>query len=334
MHAAARQLGRVFLAIGLLLTAAELALCQNSQSLREVLTAQGLPLANAKLENAEKKITSGAQVDDANQFVIAYYLDDGSGALNPPLFVDRFDKKSKQWQSTALPDAQTKSPTIDDICFGSVLNIRASEARLYLNTHINPSAGCLLVLSPELKLEASLNGWLVGQLGTDLLLYHRSEVHFAPVHPAEIALYDFRNKRDETIFPPKVPSAIRQARTAQLREFYKSNPEWCQKNNDPCDPESFDSDLQGEVATRESESAAAFLISYEQIQFVEGDLQKPSGPKDVLSVYRRLDDPEKMEVREMLWSNFRAQFGDLPLENLLQPETLKKIYAAPSLGQP
>jgi hypothetical protein len=156
-------------------------------------------------------------------------------------------------------------------------------------------------------------------------------VHFAPVHPTEIALYDLRSKRDETIFPPQAPTAARQARIAQLREFYKSNTEWCQKNDDPCDPESFDSDLEGEVATNESESAVAFLISYEQIQFVQGDLQKLSGPKDVLYVYRCLGDPAKMESREMLWSDAKTQFGDVPLQNLLQPETLKRIFSEPSL---
>jgi hypothetical protein len=334
MLAVVRRSGRFFLAIGLLLAAVRLAFPQNSQSLKEILTAEGLPLSGAKLANVEKKITRSAQLDDSKQFAIAYYLDDGSGMLNPPLLIDRYDKTNKQWRSGALPDAQTDSPSMDDTCFGSVLNMRALGGRLFLDTHINPSAGCLLVLSPDLKLEASLYGWLVGQLGPDLLLYQRSEVHFAPVHPTEIALYDLRSKRDETIFPPKAATAVRQARIAQLREFYKPNTEWCRENDDPCDPESFDSDLEGEVATNESESAVAFLISYEQIQFVQGDLQKPSGPKDVLYVYRRLSDPAKMEFREMPWSDEKTQFGDVPLQKLLQPETLKRIFSEPPLKKP
>src|SRR5215472_319244 len=321
-----RQSGGLFLALFFVLGGARRASPQNSpETLKNVLAAKSLPADPAKLANWEKKITSGAELEDSNQFAIAYYLDDGSGSLNPPLFVDRFDKKNKQWQSAALPDAQTKSPSIDDNCFGSIMNIKASGGRLFLDTHINPSAGCLLVLSSDLKLDASLYGWLMGQLGADLFIYQRSEVHFAPVHPTEIALYDLRSSRDEAIFPPKALTVIRQARTAHLREFYKSNAEWCQKNNDPCDPESFDSSLEGEVATSDSESAAAFLISYEQIQLVEGNLQKPSGPKDVLYVYRRLDDPAKMEFREMLLSDAKTQFGDVPLQNLLQPETLKNI---------
>jgi hypothetical protein len=71
----------------------------------------------------------------------------------------------------------------------------------------------------------------------------------------------------------------------------------------------------------------AFLISYEQIQLVEGDLQKPSGPKDVLYVYRRVDNEAKMEYREMLLSDAKARFGDVALQNLLQPDTLQKVFA-------
>lgn len=327
-----RRVGRFLLSLVPLLAVAGRALSQASpQSLKDALAAKSLPVAGARLVNLEKKITSGAELDDSNQFVIAYYLDDGSGALNPPLFIDRYDKKKENWQSVALPDAQEKSLKPDDICYGSILNLNTSGGHVLLDTHINPSAGCLLVLSPDLRLEASLYGWLVGHLGQDLLVYHRSEVHFAPVHPAEIAVYDLRNKRDDTIFPPKTPTAIRQARTAQLREFYKTNKDWCQRNNDPCDPESFDSEVQGTVTTSETNSALAFLISYEQIQFVEGDVQKPSGPKDVLYVYRRLDDPQKTEFREMLWSDAKTQFGDIPLQGLLQPETRAKIFAEPPL---
>jgi hypothetical protein len=328
MFSIVRRSGRLFLVLSVLLAIANSAFPQNaSETLREILEANNLPVANAKLANLEKKITDWAQLDGPHQSAIAYYLDDGTGELNPPLFVDRYDKKNKQWQSGAVPEAQKKSAEAYDICLGSIENFEASGSRLLLDTHINPSAGCLLVLSPDLKLEASLYGWHLGQVGPELLLYERSEVHFAPVHPTEIALYDLRNKRDRTIFPPETTTPIREARTAQLREFYKAYEPWCEKNDHPCDPKTFDSELQGQVATSEADSAVAFLISYEQIQFVSGDVQKPSGPRDVLYVYRGLDDPAKTEVREMLWSDAKTQFGDLPLQKLLQPPRLERIFA-------
>jgi hypothetical protein len=296
-------------------------------SLRQALVAHGLTPDESIIKNLDKKITSGAELDDASQYVIAYYVDDGSGLLNPPLFLERFDRKHTEWKSASLPEAHAKSEGLDDICYGSVLRITASGGRFFLETHINPSAGCVLVLSYDLKFQTSLFGWLLGHLGEDAMIYHRSQVHFAPVHPAELAMYDLRTKRDVPLFPRKPDSPIRRARTAQLAEFYKANPEWCTKNDDPCDPEEFDSELQGPVATNEAEAALAFLISYEQIQMVQGDVQKPSGPKDVLYVYRGVKDETKMEYRELLLQDAKARFGATKLEDFTQPEILQKIFS-------
>jgi hypothetical protein len=305
-----------------------------SDSLRQALAAKHLPIAEAKLANLDKKITSWAELDDASQYVIAYYVDDGTRRLQPPLYLERYDKKRGEWKSAALSDQEPGDGAVDTPCFGSVLSVQAAENHLFLETHINPSAGCLILLSAEFKPEASLYGWLVGRIGEDKLVYHRSEVHFAPVHPAEIALFDLRTKRDVTIFPPKPDSPIRQARAEQLRDFYQGNEKWCNENNDPCDPEDFDSEVQGPVATSDKEAALAFLISYQQIQMAAGELQKPSGPKDVLYVYRRVNDEAKMEYRELLLSDAKARFDDVTLQKLLQPEVLRKIFTADSAKKP
>jgi hypothetical protein len=183
-------------------------------TLRQALAAKHLPFDAAKLANLDKSITSWAELDDPGQYVIAYYLDNGSEELNPPLFLDRYDRNSSEWKSARLPEGGEKSSAIDDVCYGSILSIISSAGRFFVETHINPSAGCLLVLSGDLKLEASLSGWFLGHLGDDALVYHRSEVHFAPVHPAEIAIYDLRTKHDFTIFPPKTETPIRQALAA------------------------------------------------------------------------------------------------------------------------
>ncbi len=298
-----------------------------NDTLRQALAAKHLPTDAGKLANFDKSITSWAELDDANQYVIAYYVDGGRDVLNRPIFLERYDRKREDWTSGSLADAETKSGAIDVDCFGAILSVRAAAKRLLVDTHINPSAGCLLVLSADLKLEVGLYGWLERMLGEDTLIYQRSQIHFAPVHPAEIALYDLRTRRDVTLFPRKPDSAIRRARTAQLAEFYKANKEWCNKNDDPCDPENFDSALQGEVATNETEAAVAFLISYEQIQLVAGDVQKPSGPNNVLYVYRRVNDEAKMEYREMHLEDAKVRFGTSKLQDLVHAEILQKIFA-------
>jgi hypothetical protein len=306
----------------------------SSETLRQVLAAKNLPTAAAKLENLDKNITSGAELDDENQFLIAYYIDDGTSALSPPLYLERFDRKQGSWKSATLGKAETRWQDIDVPCLGSVMNISTIGGRYFLDTHINPSAGCVLILSREMKLEASLYGWLVGRFGTETVIYHRSQIHFAPVHPAEIALYDLRTRRDVTLFPPKPESPVRQARTRQLQNFYMDNREWCNKHNDPCDPAYFDSALQGEVAANENEQALAFVVSYGQIQLVQEDVQKPSGPGDVLYVYRGVGDAAKMEYREILIDDPKAPLGYLSLQDLVQPEVLQKIFSEEPAKRP
>lgn len=311
-----------------------LAATASPETLREALAAKHLPLDAAKLANLDKNITSGAELDDAELFVIAYFLDDGTNALNFPLYLDRFDRRQGGWKSAALAEARAESEGFEVPCLGSILGITAIGNRLFLETHINPSAECTLVLSREMKVEASLYGWVLGRLDAETIIYHRSEVHFAPVHPAEIAVYDLRSKRDVTLFPPKPEPPVRQARTEQLKAFYKENEEWCNKNNDPCNPAYFDSALEGKVATNEKEQALAFVISYEQIQYVQGDVQKPSGPKEVLYVYRGVGSEAKLEYRELLLSDAKARYGDFALEGLLQPEVLAKIFSEAAPKKP
>jgi hypothetical protein len=312
-------------AAGMVLAAAPAWGQGEGKTLRQVLSAENLPLDPETLHNLDKTITSGAELDDATEFVIAYMLYEPSERLNPPLFIDQFDRHTRRWRSARFGDAQGRVQEIDGECSGSVLSITTAGRRLILDTHINPSAGCLLVISPNLELEASVYGWLVGRLGEDELVYERSETHSAPVHSAEIALYDLRTKRDTTIFPRKPDQAIRSARIAQLKEFYKTRENWCQKWDDPCDPESFDSELSSDVKTNEAEHALAFVISYEQIQDYPNDEAKPSGPKEVVYVYRHVNDEKKMEWREMLWSDVKAKAGDVSLGRLLDRLILEKI---------
>jgi hypothetical protein len=295
------------------------------KTLREELTERHALLGGTRLVNLDKKITSGAELDDATQFVIAYYVEDGTSRLNTPIFLERLDRKTGKWQSARLGDPAVKVKDMDVNCMGSVLSVRTLGDRILLDTHLSPSAGCVLILSEDLKVQASLYGWIVARLGDDELVYQRSQVHFAPVHSAELAIYDLQGKRDVTIFPRKPFQAIRQARIVQLQEFYRTRLAWCRENDDPCDAEEFDSSLAGEVISDQREQALAFVISYKQTQVFSGD-QKPSGPAEVVYVYRHVNDEAKMEYREMLSSDVKARVGDIALERLLEPSILEKIF--------
>lgn len=301
----------------------------DGKTLRQLLTAEHVPFAADSLSNLDKVITSGAELNDAQQFAIAYYVSDSPEQLNPPVYIDLYDRRAERWKSGAIEAATAKSDGVDVDCLGSVLEVTAITNYLALETHINPSAGCEIILSRDLKLKTSLYGWMVGRFGDGGILYHRSQVHFATVHPAEIAVYDPETGRDYTVFPHKPFQEIRLRLTGELREFFKTHQDYCKQANDPCDAELFDSSLTGKVVTDDREHALAFVISYELQGFGQDD-KKPAGPAEAVYVYRHVNDEARMEYREMSWTDVKARVGDAPLEKLVEPDALEKIFGEAS----
>lgn len=302
---------------------------EEGKTLKEVLAEEKVPLDAETLRNLDAKISSGAELNDAQQFVIAYYVLDATGQLNPPIYVDVYDRGEGRWKSGEIKAGAAKEGGADDNCFGSVLAVEGLPDSYVLETHINPSAGCELILSRDLKVKASLYGWMVGHFADGGIVYHRSQVHFATVHPAEIAIYEPATEKDFNIFPRKPLQGVRLKVIEDLREFYKTHQDYCKKADDPCDPEEFDSSLEGKVVTDDREHAMAFVISYE-VQGYGQDEHKPGGPAEVVYVYRHVNDEAKMEYREMLWSEVKERAGNVPLERLVEPAILEKIFGAES----
>jgi len=315
-----------------LLSAACFALCGSpargqgeGKTLRELLVAEHVPVDEDTLHNLDKVITSGAELNDAKQFAMAYYVSHATGLLHAPIYVDVYDRRTERWRSGEIAAATARWKGMDVDCFGSVLAITAIVDSFALETHINPSAGCELILSRELKLKTSLYGWIVGYFGDGSIVYQRSEVHFATVHPAELAIYNPETGKDYTIFPHKPFQEIRMRIIENLREFFKTHKDYCQKADDPCDPEYFDSSIAGKVVTDDREHALAFVVSYDTQGYGQSD-DKPGGPSEVVYVYRHVNDEAKMDYREMLWSEVKDIAGDTPLENLVEPALLEKVF--------
>ena len=318
-----------WLAAGMTFCATQACAQGEGKTLRDLLTAEHLPFDAVTLHNLDKTITSGAELNDAAQFMIAYYVSDSTGLLNPPIFIDAYDRRTERWKSGAIAAAGAKEKAIDVDCLGSIMEVAAFADFLMLETHINPSAGCELILTADLKLKSSLYGWTVGHFGDGSVVYHRSQIHFATVHPAEIAIYDPGTGKDYNIFPHEPFQQVRVQLKERLREYYKTHEDYCRKAGDPCDPESFDSSLEGKVVTDDREHAMAFVVSYE-LQGYGQDENKPSGPSEVVYVYRHVNDEAKMEYHEMSWSDVRARAGNVPIERLVEPSILDKIFGVES----
>ena len=250
---------------------------RKEQTLLQVLAAAGLKPSPEVVKDLDQPITSYADLNDHGMFLIAYYLSLPSGMLEDPLRLLSFDRKTEEWRSAQVMLGGEQIGHSE--CLGSVLGVHAVPSAFLLDTHINPSAGCLVILDHNLAFRNALYGWYLTTLNDAQIVFQRSEVHFAAVHPAELALYDVTTYHETPLFPRKPFQAIRRAYTAKLQDFYRTHQEWCKESNDPCDTERVDSALQGEVVVNEREHALAFVISYDRIQAFAGPVQKPEALK-------------------------------------------------------
>lgn len=294
-------------------------------TLAQVLATADLKPSADVVNDLDQSITSYAALpDDRDVYLIAYYWNLPSGMLEDPLRVLSFNRKTQEWKSVQL--ALGNDQIGHSECTGSVLGAHSLSGAFLLDTHINPSAGCLVILDRNLAFQNALYGWYLAAIGDNQIVFERSEVHFATVHPAEVVLYDITTKHETPLFPRKPFQRIRAEYAAKLQEFYRTHQGWCRENNDPCDAETADSSVRGEVAVNEREHALTFVVSYDRIQDFEGPVQKPDGPGEVVYVYRDVSDEAKLDYREMLLSDVEKRFGKVPLRSLLEPATLDEIF--------
>jgi hypothetical protein len=232
----------------------------SAETLGDALRSRGLVASAQGLGNLDRPITSYSVFNSEKEFLITYYLDDGSGALHEPLFVSRYDKVAQTWRSVTITDRAAQA--VDVRCLGSAVSIRAETHGFYLGTHLNPSAGCTIVLSRDLSIQTVLPGWVLGVFADGAILYERSQTHFAPTHYAELSLYYPAHRQTVDIYPMKPFQRIRAEHISRVRRVY-SNAAWCRAHNHHCDPERFDNFVVGEAAVSDAANALAFQVAFD-----------------------------------------------------------------------
>ena len=130
-----------------------------------------------------------------------------------------------------------------------------------LTAHVNPSAGCTLVLDRGLALRAVLAGWPVATLADGRIVYQRNQVHFASGRPVELGLFDPVRLVDSSLYPPRPDGAVRAAHIARMRQVYTGA--WCAAHNHPCDPALFDEHLASDVVVSDRGNALAFTVAFD-----------------------------------------------------------------------
>jgi hypothetical protein len=173
---------------------------------------------------------------------------------------------------------------------------RPGQRSIHFGYHINPSAEELFVFSRDLKLLGELYGWELLTLPNEGIVYHQSQIHFAPTHSVEISVFDPITRKSRQIYPPKPYQPIRKAFIERVAEAYKERGQvWFKEHNHHMDPEMFDSKLIVNLTTDSATKSISFTVQY-------GDPDNANDPLPfselVLVTCAPIDRIEQLECRE------------------------------------
>ena len=105
-----------------------------AETLQDTLRTAKIPTQQFPASELDGKLTSYAISND-DPFLLAYYIDDGSGLLQPPLHIIRYDRGTGELRRADLRDISALFQ--DEIpmgCLGSALNIREYRDTIYIGT--------------------------------------------------------------------------------------------------------------------------------------------------------------------------------------------------------
>ena len=212
---------------------------RGAETLGDVLAQHKIPGERLSSKSLGESITSYAVFDDVGVSMIAYYVDDGSGKLQPPLRLARYSKQDSRWTEAAISreDAKLPKETLD--CLGSAEDLHRLGDYFLIDTHLGPSSGCVIMLSAKLKVTKVLDGWFLAGLFSHIVIYHESMVHFAPTQPMTIKMFDPQQEKVtasvrsfvsvNTLYPPP-DDPFRALYVESLRPLV-GDQAWCNAHN-------------------------------------------------------------------------------------------------------
>jgi hypothetical protein len=279
-----------------------------AESLRFRMEAAGVPAARFTAAELSREITSYAVSED-DPFLIAYYEDHGSQVLEGPLHIIRYSRRTGELRRADVSKAAACPwPAAAE-------RIREHAGLIYLDTHLSPSAGCLLVLDSALSVMIVRNGFLLGAIGSDYAIVERSEIHFQAIHPLRIEAYDLKNQRSIALYPPE-GDRFRAAYSELLRKYMSMD--WCREHNAPCDPGYFDTGAD-HWSVNETAKVFAFEAGFASRGF--GDAAAARVPsRQVIYVFR--ESQGAWQYREFEPADLQARFGVETIEELVRQKPL------------
>ena len=294
------------------------------ETLGDVLKAKGLSATEPDLRDLRRKVTSYAVLVAQPRSLVAYYLlpSDGPPDLLGTLRLALRDERTGRWTEGTITKAGDEYS-----CLGSAMAIRASAERFLVETHLTPSAACTLVVAPDLRLVDAVPGGLLVPLSNGSFLYQRGQVHFAAIHPLEVALYDARARASRSLYPARPFGPVRQRARAAARTLYAElGAEWCAAQNHPCDPDRLDAWTDPQPPAVSADGTAAAVVVHLEVRDPRATTERFA--EKALVVLRRLDRPDRIEVVEVALDDaaVRRRFGAQQPADFLAPRIVARLF--------
>lgn len=303
---------------------------QQNPTLGDVLKQESVPVPLVAILHLDSRITSYATLNDDQEFLVAYYLDNPKNELRFPLFVAQFNRQSGQWRHAELNNTKVQifgatDHVIQDDCLGSVLDISRHGDNYFLNLHFNPSAGCLLILNKDLTVSHTLAGWPAAFFKSGSFAWIGDMVHFSDIHAETLFLYDPVTHKSQQVYPQK-SDPLRDDFSTRLEKVINKNQ--CAENNWACEPDRFATEI-GSVEVNDESHALAFHAAFETEGFLTREETDRSGQwYDDDYVYFYQFNP--LRWRESSIYDLKPKFGTDSLKELLAPAKLKQVFSTPS----
>jgi hypothetical protein len=144
---------------------------------------------------------------------------------------------------------------------------------------------------------------VLGFLEPDYVILERSEIHFMPVHPLRIYVFDVDRNRSVDVFPPK-KDVFREQYSRMIWPHISRD--WCRVNNAECDPGNFDTGIKEPLTVNQSASVFGFEAAYDANGF-GAEVRKHVQPRSVAYIFRRRG--EEWDYRALEPGQIPSRFG-------------------------
>lgn len=250
----------------------------SGQTLREFLAEYRIPTSSVPSTALGQKVLPGTIAQSPRWLVVSWSLP-GAAMRTWPLHLIRMNRQ------TGVAQAGELRLNGSDACAGSLVGITLVDDFVLVETHVNPSAECVLVLDPSLRLRLTLHGFEPRAVEPGRIVLIESMLRSAAVHPERLQWVDLASGKMSELYPPKDdPFRTQIMERSQARMPAR---EVCAQNNDPCDPKLFDETL-GPFAT-DGHGRFAMVVDQESDHGTSGGQDQTIAKQSALYLFEHRD---------------------------------------------